>query len=178
MLNRPRMLGDSPFDVTLHLDADTVILGNLDFAFAAAEKHGLACCISEHPWLRRYGKEHGDLIEYNAGVIFFSKAAKPVIDRWREESYKPQPESRFMDGSSHVTLPPDDQFGFSKAIADEGCNPYVLPQNYNYRPDFMGTMFTPIKIWHSYYSVPLELARLSERCERGERLTTYLRKNQ
>src|SRR5262245_18278213 len=44
----------SPFKTTLYLDADTVVLGNLDYGFERAEKFGLACCINECPWLRRY----------------------------------------------------------------------------------------------------------------------------
>ena len=67
----------SPFETTLFLDADTVVLGNLDYAFDRAEEYGLACCICECPWLRRYGNAEGDLIEYNSGVLFFAQKAAP-----------------------------------------------------------------------------------------------------
>jgi len=45
-----------------------------------AIKHALACCICENPWARRYGGLQGDLVEYNTGVQFFTRAAKPYFD--------------------------------------------------------------------------------------------------
>src|SRR5947208_13022472 len=64
LVQKTRMLSATPFATTLYLDADTVVLGNLDTAFDRADEFGLACCICECPWLRRYGPEHGDQIEY------------------------------------------------------------------------------------------------------------------
>src|SRR5476649_787202 len=70
----------TPFETTLFLDADTVVLGNLDYAFDRAEEYGLACCICECPWLRRYGNAEGDIIEYNSGVLFFSQKSRHIFD--------------------------------------------------------------------------------------------------
>jgi hypothetical protein len=79
------MLDLSPFDETLFLDLDTVVLGGLDFGFQKAQQFGLALAICEAPWGRRYPKIFtGDEIEYNTVVIFFTKAAKVVFDKWRE----------------------------------------------------------------------------------------------
>jgi hypothetical protein len=64
LAQKSKMATQSPFESTLFLDADTVVLGNLDYAFERAEEFGLACAICECPWLRRYGKEEGDQIEY------------------------------------------------------------------------------------------------------------------
>src|SRR5437867_4083281 len=72
----------SPFQTTLYLDADTIVLGRLDFAFEKSEQFGLACCICEAPWLRRYGASEGDRIEYNTGVLFFTPRAAPVFREW------------------------------------------------------------------------------------------------
>ena len=49
LLQKSRMLELSPFRETLYLDADTVVLGRLDFAFLKAQEFGLACCICECP---------------------------------------------------------------------------------------------------------------------------------
>src|ERR1700749_4515757 len=38
------MFEPSPFETTVYLDADTVVLGRLDYGFEMAERHGLACC--------------------------------------------------------------------------------------------------------------------------------------
>src|SRR5689334_23623876 len=82
LLEKARMFERSPFRQTLFLDADTVVLDRLDFGFRKAQQFGLACCICECPWARRYGGVQGETIEYNTGVLFFSRKAKPVFERW------------------------------------------------------------------------------------------------
>src|SRR4029079_12054427 len=72
LLDKARMMEWTPFEETVFLDVDTVVLDRLDFGFAMAAKHGLACCICECPWARRYGGISGDLVEYNTGVLFFT----------------------------------------------------------------------------------------------------------
>ena len=53
-LERKTQMGSvTPFQTTLYLDADTVVLGNLDYAFERADRFGLACCICE-----LFGLEH------------------------------------------------------------------------------------------------------------------------
>ena len=47
LLDKCKMMVLSPFDTTLFLDADTVVLGPLDYIFDKAEQHGLACAICE-----------------------------------------------------------------------------------------------------------------------------------
>src|SRR5690349_20824157 len=85
LLDKCKMLDATPFEETLFLDADTVMLDRVDYGFDRAAKFGLACCICECPWARRYGglKEVGDLVEYNTGVIFFTKAAEKVFAAWK-----------------------------------------------------------------------------------------------
>src|SRR5579885_1790975 len=65
------MFDHSPFETTVYLDIDTVVLGRLDYGFDMAERHGLALCHCVNPWLRRYVGVTGDWIEYNTGVMFF-----------------------------------------------------------------------------------------------------------
>lgn len=84
LLEKARMAELSPFDETLFLDADTVVLDDLDFGFRHAQKTGVACCICEAPWARRYtGLPNDDAIEYNTGLLFFTKAAAPVFSHWQ-----------------------------------------------------------------------------------------------
>ena len=59
LLDKARMLTMSPFETTVFLDADTVVLGPLDFGFEMARRDGLACCICECPWAARYGEWAG-----------------------------------------------------------------------------------------------------------------------
>lgn len=174
-----RMGGRTPFESTLYLDADTVVLGNLDFAFEKAERFGLACSICEAPWMRRYGvAEEREMIEYNTGVLFFTKAAKPVFDRWEQLAATPA-RSRWRmqeDPPGYVRgLAFDDQASFARAIEACEMNPYVLPINYNLRPYFHRSLFAPAKIWHSYEKVPDVVIETSRAVERGELPVTYIR---
>src|SRR4051794_26811284 len=54
LFDKSAMFDFTPFDHTLYLDADTIVLGRLDFGFESAARYGLACCINECPWARRY----------------------------------------------------------------------------------------------------------------------------
>ena len=50
LLEKSRMFDLTPFEETLYLDADTVVLARLDFGFDKAVRQGLACEICECPW--------------------------------------------------------------------------------------------------------------------------------
>lgn len=158
LLEKSRMLDLSPFETTLFLDADTVVLGALDFGFDRAERQGLACAICECPWARRYAglSGEGDLIEYNTGVLFFTGAARPVFDRWK--ALAPTLDStsyNIVPGHQGVSrMPFNDQAAFAKAVDELGFQPAVLPQNWNFRPRWQNSFFGPIRIWHDYMDVP------------------------
>jgi hypothetical protein len=96
LLEKARMFERTPFQETLFLvDADTVVLGRLDFGFRKAQDFGLACSICECPWARRYAGIQGEAIEYNTGVLFFSARAKPVFKRWARLAPQLDPQSTF-----------------------------------------------------------------------------------
>jgi hypothetical protein len=172
---KSRLKSITPFETTLFLDADTVVLGNLDYAFEQAERWGLACTINECPWMRRYGQQgEEDITEYNTGVIAFTSAAAEVFDAW-EKLADITPSKSFWietDNSPHG-MEYEDQAGFSRAIRQCNFNPFVLPVNFNFRPDFFPKGFCPLKIWHDYRLPPRGLPELSLECERGVRPVTY-----
>lgn len=157
LLDKADMIDHSPFESTLFLDTDTVVLDRLDFGFDKAEKHGLACCICECPWARRYGGLGGDTIEYNTGVLFFTKKARPVFDGWKKNAAEVDSSIRFYTGRQLSIMPHNDQAGFAKAVEETGFNPFVLPLNWNMRPLWHKTFFGPIKIWHDHSDVPMAL---------------------
>lgn len=153
LLEKARMLRHTPFRETLFLDADTVVLGRLDFGFAKAQRFGLACCINECPWARRYPSLSGDMIEYNTGVLFFTETAKPLFEAW--ERLAPQLDSSipFVHKGKPARMPFNDQCGFAAAVEETGIQPFVLPLNWNFRPKYHRAFFGPIKIWHDYDEV-------------------------
>jgi hypothetical protein len=176
--NKSIMAAITPFETTLYLDADTIVMGNLDFAFEKSERNGLACCICEAPWMRRYGNELGDSVEYNTGVLFFTNKAIEVFKRW-PEMIEHSSESKWSYATSPNVIrgmPFDDQAGFGRAIESCEFNPYVLPVNYNLRADlFHKSAFLPIKVWHGYSDLPAGLEEENRACEKG--LTQILYKN-
>ena len=152
---KSKMLDLSPFDETLFLDLDTVVLGNLDFGFNKAKTFGMAIAICEAPWGKRYPKIFtGDEIEYNTGVIFFTKDAVPVFEQWKELAMSVDSSiSHIKDGKLGI-MTANDQGSFALAIEKTGFNPFVLPLNWNFRPMWHRSFFGPIKIWHDYADPP------------------------
>ena len=154
LLDKAGMLDLTPFDETVFLDADTVVLGDLGFGFDKASRQGLACSICECPWARRYGGIDGDIVEYNTGVLFFTKDAKPVFDAWKARVRDIDSSIVFRRGNSLARMPLNDQAGFAMAIEETGFNLFVLPYNWNFRPKWHKSWYGPLKIWHDYEPVP------------------------
>jgi hypothetical protein len=149
------MLDLSPFDETLFLDLDTVVLGRLDFGFEKAAQYGIALAICETPWGRRYPKIfQGDQIEYNTGVIFFTKQVKAVFDQWKVLAGSIDSSIPYVQNGQILTMPANDQGSFALAIEKTKFNPFVLPLNWNFRPIWHKSFFGPIKIWHDYSDPP------------------------
>jgi hypothetical protein len=173
LLDKAAMMDKTPFESTVFLDTDTVVLGRLDFGFEKAEKFGLACCICECPWARRYGGLSGDTIEYNTGVLFFTKQSKPVFDGWKANAGTVDSSIRMNLRGSIGVMPHNDQAGFAKAVEDTGYNPFVLPLNWNMRPMWHKTYFGPIKIWHDHSEVPDWLHMWNERQRLEQSIIRY-----
>jgi hypothetical protein len=145
----------SPFAETVYLDVNTVVLGDLGFAFNKAARFGIACCISPSVWARQHIGVKGDAILYNTGMLFFTQAAKPVFNTYLQLSaeHAKYERSQYMGPGTRTTH--DDEGCFAAALEITGWNPFVLPPNWNFRPgighrDIVG----PIKIWHHYVDPP------------------------
>jgi len=157
------MFDFTPFEQTLYLDADTVVADRLDYGFDQAARHNLACCICECPWARRYGGIVGETIEYNTGVLFFTRTAKPVFDAWKACAHTIDSSIQYKVGDQVRTMPVNDQAGFAKAIDDLGYVPFVLPINWNLRPRWNRSFFGPVKIWHDYDPPPPMLMQWNQK---------------
>ena len=136
LLDKSRMLDLSPYDQTLYLDIDTIVMDRLDFGFEKAAKFGFACSICECPWARRYAGLSGDLIEYNTGVVFFTKQMKPLFDRWKHYAGTLDSSTLFKKKGTNelMKMVSNDQAAFAKAIEESDISPFVLPLNWNLRP--------------------------------------------
>ena len=154
LLDKAAMFNLSPFDETVFLDADTIVLGRLDFGFTKAVQFGTAICICECPWARRYGGIEGDIIEYNTGVIFFTKAAKPLFDAWNKSVREVDSSIDFVLDGKQGRMVLNDQAGFAMAVEEIGFQPFVLPHNWNFRPKWQKSWYGPLVIWHDYADPP------------------------
>ena len=134
------MYADSPFDTTLFLDTDTEVLGDLSYGFRQAEKHGMAITIDHackaKRWYQHDHIPHDDIVEYNTGVIFFTK---------NEQNAR-----LFQEWESLVKTRGNDQPTFALAADCVNLNPFVLPDHiWNYRVYSADRMFGAVKIWHT-----------------------------
>jgi hypothetical protein len=167
LLDKPKMYDLSPFEETLFLDADTVVLERLDYGFKKARQFGIAICVCECPYARRFEglKYRGDIVEYNTGAVWFCKytigqrfdglVTEDVFTRWKLQSAILDSRLTFMsDAGEKMLMPSNDQASFALAIDRLDFNPFVLPLNWNFRPIWQHTAFGPIKIWHDYKDVP------------------------
>jgi hypothetical protein len=177
LLNKAQMLDLSPFDETLFLDADTIVMDRLDFGFEKAAKFGLACCICECPWARRYTGLSGDLIEYNTGVLFFTRAMKPLFDLWKK--HVPTLDSSILfkkpDDPQILRMAFNDQGGFALAVEELGICPYVLPLNWNLRPQWQYLLCGPVKIWHDYSNPPAALETWNQSQGTQQKVIEFIR---
>ena len=160
---KSQMMDMSPFEETLFLDVDTVVMGNLNFGFTKAQQFGLAACVCEAPWARRYRNIFGgDEVEYNTGVLFFTKAASNVFEEWKSLVKVLDSSIDLVNGSERARMEANDQGPFAMAIEKTGFNPFVLPLNWNFRPMWQRSFFGPIKVWHDYADPPPVFEDLSQ----------------
>ena len=145
-INKRELFDASPFQETLFLDVDAFILDRLDFGFEMAAKYGMACCIGECPWIRRDRPGTGDLVNYNPGVLFFSKGSAVFRPLGKYgEGHAPH-----AAGQSAVSPPGDDVgrrnhvfHGDGRKSADAVHSSFEL----EFQPRSQRTFWGPIKIW-------------------------------
>ncbi|HET6565521.1 MAG TPA: hypothetical protein VFG52_08925 [Xanthomonadales bacterium] len=160
---KSRMLDHSPFEETLYLDADTIVLGKLNFGFEQAIAYGLAMTLCENPWARRYPKIFaGDEVEYNTGVVFFTRQHAALFEAWKQNARELDSELVFVKAGVPVSMASNDQGTFAAAVRNLGINPFILPANWNFRPKWQKSFFGPLKIWHDYSDPPDAIHRIND----------------
>lgn len=135
----------SPFEETLHLDADTLVLANLDFGFEMMERFNFVCTISPDSRCRFYGREFP---RYAPNVMFFKRcnAVNDLFDRW----------GKLMD-SQRKEVECEDPF-LSLACYKNEFNPHVLPLTWNYKPQWQPQLVHgTIRVWNSSEEVPIDI---------------------
>jgi hypothetical protein len=176
LLDKAKMLDLTPFEQTLFLDVDTIVMDRLDFGFTKADRLGLACCICECPWARRFGGIAGDTIEYNTGVLFFTRAMRPLFDLWKTLVSEVDSSFLIRTGESELgRVALNDQAGFASAVEQSGICPFVLQMNWNFRPLWQKSICGPLKIWHDYAPLPTGLTERNRRQTGEEKVLDFSR---
>jgi hypothetical protein len=176
LLDKASMFDLSPFDLTLFLDMDTVVMDALDYGFAMAHRHHLACCVCEAPYARRFARAaQGDLVEYNTGVLFFDRSpeCRSLFKAWERLNREVDSSLDFVLDGQVKRMPLNDQAGFALAVDEVKMCPFVLPNNWNFRPLWYRTGFGPLKVWHDMGDVPSWLTEFNERQRAGETLDFF-----
>jgi hypothetical protein len=152
-VGKARALVESPFETTLFLDPEAVVLGRLDFALERAERYRLACCLSDNPWQRSFLGVGSDAVLYDTGMLIVGAAAREMMESWsRLAGLLDAPLGRVENGQT--VQAPDDRLGFARALELHGFAPFVLPCNWGFRPAWHRTFNGPIKLWLDPADVP------------------------
>jgi hypothetical protein len=173
---KAEMYQRSPYDETLFLDADTVVLGRLDYGFRMAGPHGIALSVS--PWQRRFDKlpTHSnpslqpDATEYSSGVVFFTRDREigEIFDCWNTYADLDTSCSYQTHDGSIKRAARNDQALLSLAIHRNGFNPFVLPQNWNLVPKYHKQFFGEVKVWHDADNIPKSLIEWNKEQSKGD----------
>lgn len=175
LLEKSRMYSLSPFEETLYLDIDTVVLGRLDYGFEQAQRHGVAVAICEAPYARRYAAMlSGDVVEYNTGVLFFRKEPRTaaLFAEWERLAFTENSANLYIAPTGEVKQQVcNDQASFAKAVDALRFNPFVLPCNWNFRAYYVKDFYGPLKVWHDYGDPPAALVRHFEAMKPGDTMS-------
>jgi hypothetical protein len=150
---------ESPYDETLYLDTDTVMIENCEDIFAP-----LKCCdlaVTHNAYRVEFSFEEipSSFPAYNTGVIAFGNTSRfrSFVRCWKD-AYK------IFAGK---TL--EDQPSFRHCVYHSNIDLHILPGEYNffpYFPSFIGG-YASVKIVHSSSPHAFEIARIVNRRSRS-----------
>ena len=123
-------LDKTPYDYTLFLDSDTMMLTNIVPVFDVLDKFDIAMCICICRVIKRYKNKISDyrnvpdsFCPFNSGVIFYKKTEKVMefISLWKKLYYK-------FNKEYNVT---QDQISLRVALWNSNLRIHTLPLEYN-----------------------------------------------
>ena len=107
-------------------------------------------------------------------MLFFTRKAAPLFETWEAWAKKVDSTSyHLVDGEVRV-MPVNDQAAFAIAVEETGYAPFVLPLNWNFRPQWHLSHFGPIRIWHDAGNMPPELGDFSAEQDSPEDIIRYV----
>jgi hypothetical protein len=106
-------------------------------------------------------------------VLFFTRAAEPLFTAWRRYAAVVDSSIRHLWQGRIGVDPVGDQASFAKAVDATSFPLFTLPLNWNFRPQWYGSYFGPIRVWHDYEEVPAEVLANNAQQEREDALIQF-----
>lgn len=137
--------GQTPFERTVMLDADTYVLADISDAFALLDRFDMALAHAPNRVTVPLDDVPSSFPEFNTGVIVYrhTDAVHAVLRDWLRE----------YDAMSGLDPPSKDQPAFRRvAYRTPGLQIAVLTPEFNQRFDMAGFINQPVKILHGWES--------------------------
>jgi hypothetical protein len=147
----------SPFERTLYLDSDAVVVGEIGHVFEVLDNYDVAAAFS--PGHRGLDDPAVPVAfcEFNCGVIAWrtSERTADFLRDW-EATHRAWIEEDVLPGApGNPTNPslswPGDQPAFRRCAWQHGMAVYVLPHEYNLRIGLTSTVVGPVRIIHGRF---------------------------
>lgn len=153
--------GQSPYDRTLFLDADTYVARPVYELFDILDDHHMA--FTQSPGRLKVPGLPDPWIEFNNGVIAYKdcEATNNFLQQW-EQVY----EQMRRRGETTRQQPT-----FARTVYESDIDYFVLPREYNVRVPRYGYLVNEAKIIHGgHFSVPLEEIAKTLNAKSGQRI--------
>jgi hypothetical protein len=138
---RIEALCDSPYDLTLHLDADTYVMRDVRELFGLLDRFDIAAAHDTHRISVHIDDVPASFPEFNAGVIAYrTRAVGAIRDRWLE----------LYDGLGEIETGAYDQPSLRQALWESGLRIATLPSEFNCRFMHAGSYNMPVAILHEH----------------------------
>lgn len=149
----------SPYDETLFLDTDTIVVNSCEEIFEPLKNNDIAVTFNGYRRDFDFEEVPHSFPSYNTGVIAFRKSAAftAFIEDWISKQ------------GDYVKFRPDDQPSFRYCVSQGNIKLHTLPCEYNFYPHFpcMVGGFSKVKIVHSWGPFAAEAARILDRSGKG-----------
>lgn len=143
LLNKPKHLKLSPYEKSIFLDTDTIILDNFSELFTILDHFDFCAATGpmDYKWPRINGRELVGYLPYNTGVLGYNsnKLCQNVFEDWLN----------FYQDRLDLNLGGNDQTPFLESVFKHKANVCTLPNNYNLRTNFPANLTRDkVKILH------------------------------
>lgn len=137
-------MGQSPYDRTLYLDTDTLVLSDIRDLFSLLDHHDLAAKHEAYPGLDYNSRGVPNCFpEFNLGMIAFKRSpnTEAFFAEWKRLYAELRAESKRF-----VT----DQPSFRIALYSSLARHCTIPTEYHLQADFGGSVYWQVKVIHSH----------------------------